>query len=123
MAVHSVYFRKEHEKLLQEESLRLGIEVNDLIKMRLNSVATEQQTLKNFQEILTKLTERMNRFELILMQLCKLTEANLIDTAYVRGAIEAQAAKSPDAIKRAEELEVRRLQLARKIREEVEQYL
>lgn len=123
MAVHSVYFRKEHEKLLQEESLRLGIEVNDLIKMRLNSVATEQQSLEDFQEILTKLTERMNRFELILMQLCKLTEANLIDTAYVRGAIEAQAAKSPDAIKRAEELEVRRLQLARRIREEVEQYL
>lgn len=123
MALHSVYFRKEHEKLLQEESLRLGIEINDLIKMRLNSVATEQQTLEDFQEILTKLTERMNRFELILMQLCKLTEANLIDTAYVRGAIEAQAAKSPDAIKRAEEMELRRSQLARKIREEVERYL
>ena len=123
MALHSVYFRKEHEKLLQEESLRLGIEVNDLIKMRLNSVASEQQTLEDFQEILTKLTERMNRFELILMQLCKLTEANLIDTAYVRGAIEAQAAKSPDAIKRAEEMELRRSQLARKIREEVERYL
>lgn len=123
MAVHSVYFRKEHEKLLQEESLRLGIEVNDLIKMRLNSVATEQQTLENFQEILTKLTERMNRFELILMQLCKLTEANLIDTAYVRGAIETQAARNEEAVRRAEELEVRRLQLARRIREEVEQYL
>lgn len=123
MAVHSVYFRKEHEKLLQEESLRLGIEVNDLIKMRLNSVATEQQTLEDFQEILTKLTERMNRFELILMQLCKLTEANLIDTAYVRGAIETQAARNEEAVRRAEELEVRRLQLARKIREEVERYL
>lgn len=123
MALHSVYFRKEHEKLLQEESLRLGIEVNDLIKMRLNSVATEQQTLEDFQEILTKLTERMHRFELILMQLCKLTEANLIDTAYVRGAIETQAARNEEAVRRAEELEVRRLQLARKIREEVERYL
>lgn len=123
MALHSVYFRKEHEKLLQEESLRLGIEVNDLIKMRLNSVATEQQTLEDFQEILTKLTERMNRFELILMQLCKLTEANLIDTAYVRGAIETQAARNEEAVRRAEEMELRRLQLARKIREEVERYL
>lgn len=123
MALHSVYFRKEHEKLLQEESLRLGIEVNDLIKMRLNSVATEQQTLEDFQEILTKLTERMNRFELILMQLCKLTEANLIDTAYVRGAIETQAARNEEAVRRAEEMELRRSQLARKIREEVERYL
>lgn len=123
MAIHSVYFRKEHEKALQEESSRLGIEVNDLIKMRLNSVATEQQNLESFQEILTKLTERMNRFELILMQLCKLTEANLIDTAYVRGAIEIQAARNEEAVQRAEDLEVRRLQLARKIREEVERYL
>ena len=123
MAVHHVYFRKEHEKALQEESERLGIEVNDLIKMRLANSSVTRSALEEIQNSLTKLTERMNRFELILMHLCKLAEADLIDTAFVRGAIEVQAAKSPDAINRAEELEVRRLQLAQKIRSEVERYL
>lgn len=123
MAVHHVYFRKEHEKALQEESDRLGIEINDLIKMRLERADSTQEALEEIQKNLTNLTERMNRFELILMHLCKLAESQLIDTAYVRGAIEAQASRSPEAVQRAEELEVRRLQMAHKIREEIERYL
>lgn len=123
MAVHHVYFRKEHEKALQEESDRLGIEVNDLIKMRLERANLTQEALAEIQESLTKLTERVNRFDLILMHLCKLVESSLIDTAYIRGAIEVQATRNAEAVRRAEEMELRRLQMAQKIREEVERYL
>lgn len=115
---HRIYLRGEQEVALQQQANRLGIEVSDLIKVRISSPSTEE-----IQVNLKKLTERTHHLELILIRLCHLMESNLVDTAYVRGAIEVQASRNEEAIKRAEELEVRRLQMAQRIREEVEQYL
>lgn len=115
---HRIYLRGELESALQQQANRLNIKIDDLIKLRIESPSTEE-----IQTNLKKLTERSHHLELILIRLCHLMESSLVDTAYVRGAIEVQAARSEEAIKRAEELEVRRLQMARRIREEVEQYL
>ena len=115
---HRIYLRGEQEAALQQQANRLGMEVSDLIKVRISSPSTEE-----IQTSLKKLTERTHHLELILIRLCHLMESDLIDTAYVRGAIEVQASQNKEATRRAEELEVRRLQMAQRIREEVEQYL
>lgn len=71
MAAHQIYLRKSQERLLQEESDRLGICVNDLIKIRIEKAEIAQETLENFQQTLTKLAERIDCFELVLLQLIK----------------------------------------------------
>jgi hypothetical protein len=116
------YVPKDQAKILKTESIRLGVDVADLIKMRLEQASTEQN-LNNIQQILEKLAERLQRCELILMRFCELNEAELVDLGYLRGAIEAQASRNSEAVKRAEEMELRRLQMAHKIREEVGRYL
>ncbi|MCU0537496.1 MAG: hypothetical protein MUD14_26710 [Hydrococcus sp. Prado102] len=116
------YVSKDQAKILKTESIRLGVDVADLIKMRLEQASTVQN-LNDIQQILEKLAERLQRCELILMRFCELNEAELVDLGYLRGAIEAQASRSSDAVKRAEEMELRRLQMAHKIREEVGRYL
>jgi hypothetical protein len=57
------------------------------------------------------------------MRFCELNEAELVDLGYLRGAIEVQASRNSEAVKRAEDMELRRLQMAHKIREEVGRYL
>jgi hypothetical protein len=116
------YVSKDQAKILKTESIRLGVDVADLIKMRLEQAATEQN-LNDIQQILEKLAERLQRCELILMRFCELNEAELVDLGYLRGAIEVQASRNSEAVKRAEDMELRRLQMAHKIREEVGRYL
>lgn len=116
------YIPKDQAKLLRSESRRLGIDIDDVIKMRLER-PDEGQTLKSLQETLEKLTERMHRYELILMQFCSLNEAQIADLGYLRGAIEVQASKNQQAVKRAEEIELRRLQTAKEIGEKIGRYL
>lgn len=116
MGTHRVYLRKEQEKQIQAESERLGIEVNDLIKMRLEEGVVAAETV-------TKLTERINRLELVVIGLCELVGSVGGDAAFVRGAIEVQARRNDEASKRATELELQQKQLSQKIRSEVEKYL
>lgn len=129
---HRIYLRKEAEAALQAEADRLGIRIEDLIKQRVSNPVLEeiQSNLKklleqnqHFEHSLLSLKERNQHLELILLRVCNLIESGLIDTAYVRGAIEVQAAQSKEAVKRAQEMETRRLQMAQKIREEIERYL
>jgi len=116
------YIPKDQAKFLRSESRRLGIAIDDVIKMRLER-PDEGQTLKSLQETLEKLTERMHRYELILMHFCSLNEAEIADLGYLRGAIEVQASKNQQAVKRAEEIERRRLQTAKEIGEKIGRYL
>lgn len=116
------YISKERVKFLRSESQKLGIDIDDVIKMRLER-PDEGQTLRSLQETLEKLTERMHRYELILMQFCSLNEAEIADLGYLRGAIEVQASKNQQAVKRAEEIELRRLQTAKEIGEKIGRYL
>ena len=127
-----IYLRREAALALQAEADYIGIRIEDLVKKRaVNPELDEIQTqLKNLAERnqhletnVLKLTEQTQHLELILLRLCTLIESGLIDTAYVRGAIEVQAAQSKEAVKRAEEIEKRRLQMAQKIREEIGRYL
>ena len=117
------YVQKDQAKALQSEANRLGVDINDLVRVRLEQTTLDQTVLERMQQTLEKLAERLHRCELILLRFCELNEAELLDLGYLRGAIESQAAKNPEAVKRAEEMERRRLQLAHKIREEVGQYL
>lgn len=116
--VYRIYIRKELDAELRQQAERLGVEVADLIKLRAESPAMQemQGTLKN-------LAERTQHLELILMRLCSLLEGNSMDAAWVRGAIEVQSSRNPEATKRAEELETRRLQMAQKVQEEINRYL
>lgn len=127
-----IYLRREAATALQAEADLIGIRIEDLVKKR--AVAPElgemQSQLKELSERnqqlelgLLKLTEQSQHLELMLLRLCTLIESGLADGAYVRGAIEVQAAQSKDAVKRAEEIEKRRLQMAQKIREEIGRYL
>ncbi|MGK7895026.1 MAG: hypothetical protein AB4372_15745 [Xenococcus sp. (in: cyanobacteria)] len=52
-----------------------------------------------------------------------ISEAELLDLRYLRGAIEVQAQKNNKAVSRAKEKEEQRLQLSKKVRQEIEQYL
>lgn len=67
--------------------------------------------------------DRVQNCELILKRYCVLNEAQLLDLGYLRGAIEVQAQKNNEAVIRAKEKEQQRLELSRKVRQEIEQYL
>ncbi|MDJ0718732.1 MAG: hypothetical protein QNJ54_31655 [Prochloraceae cyanobacterium] len=124
---HRIYLRSEQQQELYEKAKRLGVSVEDLIKIRLNF--QEMESLENpnelevFTEAFKNLSNKVAHIELVLLRLCQLLESGLIDSAYVRGAIEIQAQKNREATDRAEQLEKRRLQTAQKIREEVNRYL
>ena len=112
---HRLYIKKKLTRKIEAEAKALGISLDEMILVKLNSnsgnSSHEQQTVKN-------LVQRTQHIEAILLQLIKLIESGLIDTGYVRGAIESQA--NPEAIARAENLEIRRAKLISQIRQELE---
>jgi len=121
---HRIYLRQDLESRLQEQAQRTGVSVEDLIKIRLDeSTERQEQFLDNIDNTVNDLNHKISQLQLVMMRLCNLLESSLIDAAYTRGAIEAQAQKSPEAVQRAEELEMRRLQTSQRIREEVDRFL
>ncbi len=108
------YIPRELLLALEAESRLLGIEVNDLINLKLKRGELERD---NAQQELKNLSLKLERCELILLKLCELLQSGLIDMAYVRGAMESQ---TPDSINEAAtSLEARRLEQSLKILEEV----
>ena len=106
------YVQREQLKALEAESRLLGIDVNDLINLKLKRGELDRA---NTQKELENLALRQERCELILIKLCELLQSGLVDLAFVRGAIESQAENNEAATT----LEARRLEQSLKILEEV----
>ena len=108
------YIQREQLKALEAESRLLGIDVSDLINLKLKRGELDRA---NSQKELENLSLRLEKCELILIKLCELLQSGLVDMAFVRGAIESQ---SPDsANETATTLEAKRLEQSLKILEEV----
>ena len=123
MAGKKFYIGKEQLETLTAEAERLKIDVEDLIRIKLESPTSDKETLSNLQKALADLANRAQNCELILKRYCVINEAELLDLGFLRGAIEVQAQRNSEAVKRAKEREEQRLQLSKKVREEIEQYL
>ena len=106
------YVQREQLKALEAESRLLGIEVNDLINLKLKRGELDRA---NTQKELESLSFRLEKCELILMKLCELLQSGLVDMAFVRGALESRG----ENIEAATSLEARRLEQSLKILEEV----
>ncbi len=117
------YIDTEQAERLKAEAERLKIDVGDLIRIKLESPPSNKETLENLQKAIANLANRVQNCELILKRYCVISEAELLDLGYLRGAIEVQAQRNNDAVKRALEKEQQRLELSKKVREEIEQYL
>ena len=116
------YIHADLIESLEQEASKNGVSIDDLIKIKLSrSSNTHEQD--NLMAAIANLASRVQNLELILSRYCILTEAELEDLGYVRGAIEVQADRKPEVAKSAEKLAQRRSKLAQKIRDEVEQYL
>ena len=116
------YIHADLIESLEQEASKNGVSLDDLIKIKLSrSSNTHEQD--NLIAAIANLAGRVQNLELILSRYCILTEAELEDLGYVRGAIEVQADRKPEVAKSAENLAQRRSELAQKIRDEVEQYL
>ena len=122
MAGIKYYIGKEQASRLQAEADRLGIEVELLIKVKLESVS-DREALENLQKASADLANRVQNCELILKRYCVLNEAQLLDLGYLRGTIEVQARNNKQAKDRGKEKEQQRLELSKKVRQEIEQYL
>ncbi len=117
------YIDKEQAERLKAEAEHLNIRVEDLIRIKLESPPSDKSTLENLQKAIADLANRVQNCELILKRYCVINEAELLDLGYLRGAIEVQAQKNSEAVTRAKEKEQQRLELTKKVREEIEQYL
>lgn len=122
MAGIKYYIGKEQAARLQAEADRLGIEVELLIKVKLESVS-DREALENLQKAIANLGDRVQNCELILKRYCVISEAQLLDLGFLRGAIEVQARNNKQAKDRGKEKEQQRLELSKKVRQEIEQYL
>ena len=100
----------------------MGIEVELLIKVKLEFVL-DREALENLQKAIAFLSDRVQNCELILKRYCVLNEAQLLDLGYLRGTIEIQARNNKQAKDRGKEKEQQRLELSKKVRQEIEQYL
>ena len=116
------YIDKEQAERLKAEAEHLNIRVEDLIRIKLESPPSNKETLENLQKAIADLANRVQNCELILKRYCVINEAELLDLGYLRGAIEVQAQKNNEAVARAKEKEQQRLELSKKVREEIEQY-
>ena len=117
------YIDKEQAERLKAEAEHLNIRVEDLIRIKLESPPSNKSTLENLQKTIAHLADRVQNCELILKRYCVINEAELLDLGFLRGAIEVQAQKNSEAVTRAKEKEQQRLELTKKVREEIEQYL
>ncbi len=117
------YIDKEQAERLKAEAEHLNIRVEDLIRIKLESPPSNKSTLEDLQRAIANLADRVQNCELILKRYCVINEAELLDLGFLRGAIEVQAQKNSEAVTRAKEKEQQRLELSKKVREEIEQYL
>ncbi len=117
------YIDKEQAERLKAEAEHLNIRVEDLIRIKLESPPSNKETLENLKGAIAHLADRVQNCELILKRYCVINEAELLDLGFLRGAIEVQAQKNNEAVARAKEKEQQRLELSKKVREEIEQYL
>ncbi|MGK7896263.1 MAG: hypothetical protein AB4372_22270 [Xenococcus sp. (in: cyanobacteria)] len=117
------YIDKEQAEKLKAEAEYLKIDVEDLIRIKLESSPSNKETLENLQKAIANLANRVQNCELILKRYCVISEAELLDLGYLRGAIEVQAQRNDEAVARAKEKEQKRLELTKKVLEEIEQYL
>ena len=123
MAGKKFYVGAEQLETLTAEAERLKIGVDDLIRIKLDSPTSNTESFKELQKAIADLANRVQNCELILKRYCVLNEAQLLDLGFLRGAIEVQAQRNSEAIKRAKEKEQQRLELSKKVRQEIEQYL
>ena len=123
MAGIKYYIDKEQASKLEAEAEKLGLEVDVLIKLKLESTTSDQETLENLHRAISHLADRVQNCELILKRYCVINEAELLDLGFLRGALEVQAQRNSEAVKRAKEKEQQRLELSKKVRQEIEQYL
>ena len=107
---------------LEAEAKNRNIEVEELIKRKLQQFSAPSENAELQQAVVT-LANRVQNLELILKQYCILSEAELLDLGYLRGAIEIQAQQNSKAVKAAKHTEQQRLQLSKQVREEIEKYL
>ena len=125
------YIDKEQAERLKAEAEHLNIRVEDLIRIKLESPPSNKETLENLKgaislrepaKLTADLANRVQNCELILKRYCVINEAELLDLGFLRGAIEVQAQRNSEAVTRAKEKEQQRLELSKKVREEIEQY-
>ena len=118
------YIDKEQAAKLKAEAEKLGIDIELLIQIKLRSSTSDNE---NLSKEIANLAERVKNCELLLKKSCLMTsltnEIGLSDLGYLRGAIEVQAQRNTEAVKRAKEKEQQRLELSKKVRQEIEQYL
>lgn len=117
------YIDKEQAERLKAEAEYLKIDVEDLIRIKLESPPSNKETLENLKGAIAHLANRVQNCELILKRYCVINEAELLDLGYLRGAIEVQARQNNEAVSLAKEKEQQRLELSKKVRQEIEQYL
>lgn len=97
---HRLYIKKRLAKKIAAEARTMGLSLDDLILAKLN-ISSDNQVVA--------LTKRTEEIENKLQRLTKLLETILLDSGYVRGAIESSA--NAEATERAEQIEVRRSKL------------
>lgn len=110
---------------LEAEAANRNIEVEELIKRKLQqfSTPTTNTDIDDLQQAFVTLANRVQNLELILKRYCVLTEAELLDLGYLRGAIAIQAQQNSKAVKAAKQTEQQRLELSKQVKEEIEKYL
>ena len=110
---------------LEAEAANRNIEVEELIKRKLQqfSEPTTNTDIDDLQQAFLTLANRVQNLELILKRYILLTEAELLDLGYLRGAIAVQAQQNSKAVRAAKQTEQQRLELSKQVREEIEKYL
>ena len=94
---HRLYIKKRLAKKIEAEAKTSGLSMDDFILAKLN-ISSDGRDIA--------LTKRIEKIERSLHRLTKLLEIILLDSGYVRGAIESSA--NSEATIRAELIEVRR---------------
>ena len=121
-----IYIGAKQLAELETEAANLNIDLDELIKRKLQQFSVPSMnadTIDDLQQVVINLAGRVQNLELILKQYCVLSEAELIDLGYLRGAIEVQAQQNSKAVRAAKQTEQQRHQLAKQVREEIEKYL
>lgn len=97
---HRLYIKKRLAKKIEAEARAMGLSMDDLILAKLN-ISSDDQAIA--------LSKRTEEIESKLQRLTKLLETVVLDSGYIRGAIESQA--NTEATERAEQIEIRRSKL------------
>ena len=111
---HRLYLKKKIAKKVEAKARSLGLSIDDYIIAKLDS--NLENNSNNNQHIISELVNKTTKLEAGLNKVLKLLESGIIDTGYVRGAIEFQA--DSQAIERAESLEIRRSKFVSQVRQE-----